>query len=249
MVKSIPFLSLPKTSYYDSKTNETITQRNYKDNRTNYYLSHYHRANRKMIGFPLLLSSNGLLAISVSVTTLTLLTLPLAKKRFIRGIRSGPSTTDNIRTALNKKSGPIYCRLCNGTGRRPCSICNETGLLTRGGFARRNTVRVASLVGTKWTSVSAIDGKWRHFLCVGKKGRNTKDGIAILSSTCGPVENRIRVEVPVSELKSRQIWEGGWTTLKDIRTGDNMPFTTCSACRGEKQIICPRCDGIGQVGL
>lgn len=202
-----------------------------------------------MIGFPLLLSSNGLLTISASVTTLTLLTLPLAKKRYTRGIRSGMFAADNIRPALGKESGPIFCRLCNGSGHRPCTVCNETGLLTRGGFARRNTVRVASLVGTKWTSVSAIGGKWRHFLCVGKKGRNAKDGIAILSSTCGPVENRIRIEVPVSELKSRQTWEGGWTTLKDIRAGDTMPFTVCSACRGEKQIMCPRCDGIGQVGL
>lgn len=97
--------------------------------------------------------------------------------------------------------------------------------------------------------MSAIDGKWRHFLCVEKKGRNTKNGLAILSSTCGPVENRIRVEVPVKELKNREVWEGGWTTLNQIRAGGGRPATICSACRGEKAVMCPRCDGLGQIGL
>lgn len=110
-------------------------------------------------------------------------------------------------------------------------------------------MRVASLVGTKWTSASAVDGKWRHFWCVGKKGRNARDSIAVLSSTCGPIANRIRLEVPVRELKRREMWEGGWTTLNDIQTGGAVPATICSACKGQKIVMCPRCDGLGQLGL
>lgn len=176
------------------------------------------------------------------------LTLPLAKKRNLRGARAKMWTSKALNADLGYQSEPIYCRLCGGSGQRPCAVCNETGSLARGGFAKKNTVRVSSMVGTKWTSVSAIDGKWRHFLCVGKKGRNAKDGVAVLSSTCGPVQNRIKVEVPVSELKNREVWEGGWTTLKDIRDG-GVIATRCSACRGEKTVPCPRCDGLGQVGI
>lgn len=178
---------------------------------------------------------------------LALLTLPLAKKRNIRGTRAALWKSRHLNPYMDDE--PIYCRLCNSEGFIPCKLCNETGSLGRGGFSKRNMVRVAMLVGTKWTSVPSIEGKWRHFLCVAKKGRNAKDGMAMLSSTCGPVANRIRIEVPVSELKNREVWEGGWTTLVDIRSGSCGPSTKCSACRGQKKVMCPRCDGLGQVGL
>lgn len=190
----------------------------------------------------ILAGTSGLLIAGLALTA-----LPLAKKKNMRGARNNLWTS----AALNPYAGhePIYCRLCGGEGFIPCTLCKETGVLARGGFAKRNTVRVASLVGSKWTSVTAIGGKWRHFLCVAKKGRNAKDGVAVLSSTCGPVANRIQIEVPVKELKSRGVWEGGWTTLNDIRAGAAVPCTTCSACRGQKTVMCPRCDGLGQVGL
>lgn len=178
---------------------------------------------------------------------LAVLALPLAKKKHIRGSKEPIWSSSHPNAPLHHE--PIYCRLCGGTGQRPCTLCNETGKLGRGGFTKRNTVRVGSLVGTQWTSVHGVEGRLRHFLCVAKRGKNVKDGVAVLSSTCGPVEKRIRIEVPVSELKSREIWEGGWTTLKQIRGGDIGAPTRCSACRGEKLIMCPRCDGLGQVGL
>lgn len=171
----------------------------------------------------------------------------LARKRQIRGFLAKFRASQHPNP--NFSIEPMYCRLCGGDGFVPCRLCNEAGVLARGGFVKKNTVRVGTLVGTKWTSVSAIKGKWRHFLCVEKKGRNTKDGVAILTSTCGPLANRIRVEIPVRELKNREIWEGGWTTLKDIRAGAALPATLCSACKGHKTVMCPRCDGLGQVGL
>lgn len=183
----------------------------------------------------------------IPVVGLATTSLYLAKKRHMRGMYANLWTSQNLNPNLGRE--PLYCRLCRGNGFIPCELCNKTGVLARGGFAKRNSVRVASLVGTKWTSVSAINGKWRHFLCVEKKGRNAKDGIAVLSSTCGPVANRIRLEVPVRELKKREIWEGGWTTLNDIRAGETLPATVCSACKGQKLVMCPRCDGLGQLGL
>lgn len=185
----------------------------------------------------------------LSAVGLTAMALPLAKRRNTKGVRGKLWTAPNFNADLYYGNQPLYCRLCKGEGFIPCKLCNESGKLARGGFAKRNMVRVASLVGTKWTSVTAIGGKWRHFLCVAKKGRNAKDGVAILSSTCGPVENRVRIEVPVGELKSRNSWMGGWTTLNDIKEGDNLPTTTCSACRGHTKVVCPRCEGLGQIGL
>lgn len=182
------------------------------------------------------------------LTGLTATSLYLAKKKHLRGKHAKLWASPLLNPNLHKLP-PTPCRLCHGEGLIPCQLCNQTGVLARGGFARRNTVRIASLVGTKWTSVSAIDGKWRHFLCVEKKGRNASNGVAILSSTCGPVQNRIRVEVPVKELKNREIWEGGWTTLSEIRGGGGPPATICTACRGDKAVMCPRCSGLGQVGL
>lgn len=211
--------------------------------------------------------------------------------------------------------------MCGGHGTLPCTVCDGRGVLRRGGFARHNPVRVASLVGSKWTSVTAIEGKWRHFLCVAKRGSNAKDGVAVLSSTCGPVEKRVRIDVPVKSLRQRSEWMAGWTTMKDIRAGagddDNdddddddddfikmemeefvgggrrrgrrqtaeeviderdvaamlqqqrmmMASTagvreenrrkrrgrvmgkTCAACKGERVTLCPRCEGLGQIGL
>lgn len=173
--------------------------------------------------------------------------LRLAKRKFKRGSRA--DLWNNILSPNSGFQPPSICRLCQGEGIYPCETCSQTGSLARGGFSRHNTVRIPSLVGSKWTSVSPIDGKWRHFLCVGKRGSNAKNGIAVLSSTCGPVENRIRLEIPVKQLKSRELWEGGWTTLNDIHAGSDLPNTVCSACNGMKVIPCPRCDGAGQVGM
>lgn len=178
------------------------------------------------------------------VAAASLLALPMGKKRDIRGT-NGSLWTSSAFNATKSFPQLIHCRLCNGSGVNPCDICNETGSLALGGFARKNTVRVASMVGTKWTSVEAIDGKWRHFFCIGKKGRNAKNGLAVLSSTCGPAKKRITLEVPVSQLKNRKTWEGGWTTLRDIEGGAVAP-TRCFACQGLKIVPCLRCDGKGQ---
>lgn len=177
------------------------------------------------------------------------LALPFAKKMNDRGTRGIISSIKNLDANIGQYHEPDYCPLCSGEGTIPCKVCRETGSLARGGFTKKNSIRIASLVGSKWTSVSAINGKWRHFLCTGKKGKNTKDAVAILSSTCGPVENRIKMEIPLKQLKSRELWDGGWTTLNDIHAGGGLPGTACSACRGEKTVMCPRCDGLGQLGL
>lgn len=197
------------------------------------------------------------------------------------------------------------CRLCSGGGSRPCDVCGGNGALAPGGVHPKNNVRLASLVGSQWTSVEAIPGKdgrrWRHFVCCGKRvvdgavagagpsgqvveGELPIDGdgeeedadelvalatalrdepaggggkrstvkphrttLAVLTSTCGPEANRICLEVPVRQLRSRRHWQSGWTTLVDIERGQ-VP-ADCFRCKGRGRVACPRCDGLGCVGL
>lgn len=150
------------------------------------------------------------------------------------------------------------CRRCNGNGTIPCGACQGLGTLRPGGFHyRRNHVRLTSLVGSKWTSTTAIAGKWRHFLCTAKRGSNTKNGSATMSSTCGPVSDRVALNIPISDLKSREKWQAGWTTLTDIRAegGSNdgrigvTGGTACTGCKGSAVVICDACEGLGQLGL
>ncbi|GAB0490987.1 hypothetical protein MMPV_002229 [Pyropia vietnamensis] len=202
------------------------------------------------------------------------------------------------------------CRLCSGGGGVRCDVCSGNGNLPRGGVHPRNSLRLASLVGSQWTSVEAIGGKWRHFRCYGKRvvegvvegggasgqvldgelpvvarrGGDSADAdapddteaaataataaaaatsagrraggrppkrrtttLAALTSTCGPEEARLRIEVPVARLRSRRHWQSGWTTLVDIRQGDVA--APCFRCKGRGRVECPRCDGLGTVGL
>lgn len=200
---------------------------------------------------------------SVAVAALSAtLSLPLFSKRRKKNQASSVNILlpdiDGDEDAFQNQTEPERCHRCNGYGTVPCDVCKGLGTLRRGGFSRRNSIRVLNLVGSKWTSTTAIGGKWRHFLCIGKRGSNNiRNSVAQLTSTCGPVEKRVKIDVPVSNLKSREQWQAGWTTLSDIRAegGSNdgviggVGATKCSACKGDKVVLCGRCDGLGQVGL
>lgn len=185
------------------------------------------------------------------------LALPLAKRKPVEIIKpfddnDGNNTSSSPFLTHHRTSNemtPERCPLCRGDGMLPCQVCHGEGTLRRGGFSRRNAVRMTTLVGSKWTSAQAIDGKWRHFLCIQKKGSNMRNAVAVLNSTCGPTQNRISIDVPVKDLKSREQWQSGWTTLSDIRSTTGPQATRCSACKGEASVLCPRCEGLGQINL
>lgn len=140
------------------------------------------------------------------------------------------------------------CVTCRGDGMVPCQICFGKGLLPRGAFQRNNTVHFPTLVGSKWTSVTAINGKWRHFVCTNKEGRSVKDAVVTLASTCGPTSERICIEIAAVDLKSRAHWHSGWTTLNDL-DDDSKAYTVCPGCKGEADVLCVRCEGFGRIGL
>jgi tryptophan-rich hypothetical protein len=175
--------------------------------------------------------------------------LAMAKKKHLRGARGA------LWAALDgadRPSQPVPCGLCAGSGRFPCKPCKGRGSLPRGGFAKRNPVKLDGLVGSQWTAVQAIEGKWRHFRCVGKRGKSSKDTVVVLAGACGPKQRRRVVEISVAELKRRDLWASGWTTMDDLARADQeggVIGTKCISCSGDGHVPCPRCDGIGQVGL
>lgn len=183
-----------------------------------------------------------------AVASIALTSLAMGRRKFRRGSRA------EFWRSLNEggNNQPEICGLCNGSATIPCGPCSSTGSLPLTGFATRNSVSLSHVVGTQWTAVQAIQGRWRHFRCIGKRGRSAKDAVILLTGTCGPKADRLQLEVPVVELKKRTLWAGGWVTMTDLKRADAAGGAIgpkCSACSGNGCIPCPRCDGLGQVGL
>lgn len=170
----------------------------------------------------------------------------------LRSSRDGVSsvTRRKRKAVLNIQLGVDRerCDTCHGDGKIPCRVCVGTGSLPRGAFKRNNTVHFPSLVGSKWTSVTAIDGKWRHFICVNKQGSTVTDAVVTLASTCGPNSKRTRFDILAVDLKKRAHWLSGWITLNDLDDASKA-HTACPSCKGEAHIPCSKCKGSGQTGL
>jgi len=138
---------------------------------------------------------------------------------------------------------PQICSLCGGHRVIPCDVCSGIGKVKKGVFNRNNSLRKDSLVGSPWTAVVPVQGR-RHFVCIMKKGKG-KDVIAVLQTTCGKKESRISVEVPLKILKNRKFWSSGWICMDDLQ----QTSKACFKCKQQGVVRCPRCEGIGQVGL
>ncbi|GJQ13156.1 hypothetical protein GpartN1_g4947.t1 [Galdieria partita] len=138
---------------------------------------------------------------------------------------------------------PQVCSLCGGYRVIPCDICSGVGKVKKGVFYRSNSIKRDSLVGSQWTAVIPVQGR-RHFLCIAKKGKG-KDMVAVLQTTCGRKESRTFIEVPLQVLKDRKFWNSGWICVENLQHTDKP----CFKCKQQGVIRCPRCEGIGQVGL
>lgn len=185
-------------------------------------------------------------AIAGATAAAAVTSLPMAKRKYKRGSYAA------LWASLNRGDDPTTlqkCKLCHGTGTFACETCRGLGMLPPGGFTRRNTVPYSRVVGTQWTAVNSIRGKWRHFRCVGKKGHSAKDAVAVLTGACGPKKERLVLDVPIKDLKRRDLWTSGWVTMHDIARAEEaggIPGPNCISCAGKKVVPCPRCDGRGE---
>lgn len=76
------------------------------------------------------------------------LALPLARRRPVQilNLDRGKKDDDNYALRGNMSEPPRTCRLCDGCGMLPCTVCNGKESPRRGGISPRNMAGVASLV-------------------------------------------------------------------------------------------------------
>lgn len=171
----------------------------------------------------------------------------LARRKLRRG--AAAALWERMNTDTNNR--PELCRLCGGEGTRPCEPCGGRGSLPATGFSPKNSVQLDRVVGTQWTAVRPVQGRWRHFRCVGRRGARARDAVCELVGACGPKEERLRIQVPVAELRRRALWAGGWVTMRDLEVAEGNAGALggrCRNCSGNRVVICPRCDGAGECG-
>lgn len=73
------------------------------------------------------------------------------------------------------------------------------------------------LVGSKWTAQQKTWG-WRHFQVVNRKNEG-QWVFAEMVASCDPA---VRFWINAKALKDTEMWEPGWTTLKEIKEIDRL---------------------------
>ena len=68
------------------------------------------------------------------------------------------------------------------------------------------------LLGSKWTATQKTWG-WRHFQVINRKNQDNWV-FAEMMSSC---DNQVRFWINAKQLKDRDLWTPGWTTLKELR--------------------------------
>lgn len=153
---------------------------------------------------------------------------------------------------IRPQSRPRMCMTCAGRGRIRCPICEGKGHLPATGHAQRYNKIHQPIVGSRWTSVLIREGHRQYTVSETKgspKKGNKKDMQVRMSNCCGPEEDRVHIWITLQELRDKNVWRAGWTTLQDIIMADHgalLDIKECFRCKGETVVECPECGGIGQ---
>eukprot|EP00897_Mesotaenium_endlicherianum_P003903 jgi/Mesen1/3540/ME000198S02744 len=152
--------------------------------------------------------------------------------------------------SLSEMYPRLPCRICRGTKQVPCECCHGKGILSKGGYHRRNPVNIERIRDSKWTALEQTFG-WRHFRIESKK-RQGKEWFVEMIATC---DENARFWVNMQNLKDRERWSMGWLQKKEleaIKAGAASTCTACKACAGIGQRTCQAClhrDGADTEGL
>lgn len=134
----------------------------------------------------------------------------------------------------------LPCWRCKGSKQTACSGCAGQGRLPKGGYHRRNPVRVERLVGSKWTAMEPTFG-WRHFRAESRKRGLGNEWFVEMVATC---DGATRFWVNAGNLKDRERWTMGWiqkAELLALAGADRSPGNLCKACRGSGVVHCAAC--------
>jgi tryptophan-rich hypothetical protein len=145
-------------------------------------------------------------------------------------------------------SSSFRCEKCNDSGYQTCASCDGHGSLAAGGFSSKNSINFNKVVGTNWTALRRTRG-WRHFEATQTRVESkTKSKFVTLSATC---DREQKIEVPLTELKNRELWAAGWQQKENIEWNDEERDNSgaligkpkrsrkaCKRCEGEGKILC-----------
>ena len=112
------------------------------------------------------------------------------------------------RPALRCHAAPTarVCRKCGGTHAVPCPACSGSGRFPLAGYgAGRNSVNLAKVAGTSWTSIAPTLGR-THFHATSTRRLPSGAALVRLVATCDPA---VVVWVPATVLKCRDEWAAG----------------------------------------
>lgn len=153
---------------------------------------------------------------------------------------------------IRPPSRPRICMTCAGRGRVRCPVCEGKGHLPATGHAQKYNKIHQPIIGSRWTSVLIREGHRQYIVSETrgspKKG-NKKDMQVRMSNCCGPEEERVHIWITLQELRDKNIWRAGWTTLQDIIMADHgalLDIKECFRCKGEAVVECSECSGVGQ---
>lgn len=156
---------------------------------------------------------------------------------------------------IRPQSKPRLCTTCIGRGKVRCPVCEGKGLLPATGHAQKFNRIHQPILGSRWTSVLIREGHRQYTVSETrgspKKG-NKKDMQFRMSNCCGPEEERVHIWITLQELRDKNVWRAGWTSLQDIIMADHgtlLDIKECFRCKGERVCECIECGGVGKVGL
>lgn len=157
-----------------------------------------------------------------------------------------PPRIETIYGPIRISQPPRVCETCQGRGLVRCPVCQGRGAVPQTGNNKKN-ILPPKLEKSKWTSVEIRNGHRQHTVVETRGSRKRNNLECRIINICGNVKD---TWIPADELKDKELWRKGWTTLDEIQRADRGALKDakrCFRCKGRKVINCIECDGKGTI--
>ena len=151
---------------------------------------------------------------------------------------------------IRPSSQPRLCITCAGRGRVRCPVCEGRGLIRATGPTKYNRIDLSRMIGSRWTSVEIREGHRQYTVSETRGSPKQKNAMQVrMSNCCGPEEERVHIWISMEELRNKNVWRVGWTTLQDIKLANHgalIDVAACFRCKGDRVCDCDECGGVGK---